>query len=98
MAASEAITFAHPMSVVDIALWATTGSLGAGSLTSSHPSNHHFKTKVRLRRPANPCGPLDGVSAQYFTPAARLTGCSPIFVSFDSWKRRGTDDCSAIVA
>src|SRR5687767_10020259 len=52
--------------------------------------------KVMLRSPANPCGPLDGVSTQYFTPAARLTGCSPIFVSFDTWNRRGTDHCCVI--
>jgi hypothetical protein len=37
-----------------------------------------------------------GVCTQYFTPPAMLTGCSPIFVSFDICPRIGADHCFAI--
>src|SRR5450631_3936050 len=52
---------------------------------------HHFKIKDMLTRPPNPCGPLTGDCAQYLIPPAMLTGCSPIFVSFEIWARIGTD-------
>jgi hypothetical protein len=53
------------------------------------------KMKVRASRPPHPCGPLSGLSAQYFTPPVMLTGWSPNFVSFDIWKLIGTDHCCA---
>lgn len=47
--------------------------------------------KLMLTRPANPCGPLLGVSTQYLTAAASDTCCEPNFVNFDIWPMMGTD-------
>jgi hypothetical protein len=49
----------------------------------TQPRLHHFRINDMLTRPPNPCGPLTGDCAQYLIPPAMLTGCSPIFVSFE---------------